>query len=189
MPYSHSKHLAEQEVRAAVAQGLSAVMVNPVAVFGPGDHYMISSSMVVELARHSLPAVPPGGAAVADIDAVVAGHIAAAERGRDGERYILGGENLTYRQIAATVSEIVGRNPPRWTIAGWLLPPVAGCLDAFNRLSRRTPVASGEQIRLSGYNVFFKSDRAIRELGYPILPFRAAAEKAYHWYRAHGYLE
>jgi dihydroflavonol-4-reductase len=188
MPYSHSKHLAEQEVRAAVAQGLSAVIVNPVAVFGAGDHNMISSSMVVELARRPLPAVPPGGIAVADIAAVVAGHLAAAERGRDGERYILGGENLTYRQIAAVVSEVVGRAAPRWTIPGWVLPPAAACLDAYNRVSRRTPIASGEQVRLSGYNAFFKSDKAMRELGYPILPFRAAAEKAYLWYREHGYL-
>jgi dihydroflavonol-4-reductase len=188
MPYSHSKHLAEQEVRAAVAQGLSAVLVNPVAVFGAGDHYLISSSMVVEIARHALPAVPPGGIAVADIDAIVVGHIAAAERGREGERYILGGENLTYRQIAAIISEIVGRRPPRWTLPGWLLPPAAATLDAYNRISRRTPIASGEQLRFSGYNVFFKSDKAVRELAYPILPFCAAAEKAYHWYRDHGYL-
>ncbi len=187
--YGHSKYLAEQEVQRGVARGLPAVVVNPAVVIGPGDHYMISGSIIVELARHALPAVPPGGVCMADIDAVVAGHIAAAECGRVGERYILGGENLTYREIAATVAEVVGRHGPRLTLPRWLLLPAAGAVSAYSRFSARPPMMSSDQIRLSVHNAFFSSEKARRELDYPILPFRAAAARAYRWYAEHGYLK
>lgn len=186
--YAHSKYLAEAEVLKAPAQGLAAVIVNPAVVIGPGDHNLISGSLIVEMARRPLPAVPPGGICVADVDAVVQGHLAAAERGRSGERYILGGENLSYSQMAGIICEIVGRRPPALTLPGWLLPPAAFTLDAFNRISPRAPLASGDQLRLSAHTAYFDSSKAIRELGYPLLPFRNAAERAYLWYREHGYL-
>lgn len=185
--YAHSKHLAELEVARAVKLGLPAVIVNPAAVMGPGDHNLISGSLIVEMAKRPLPGCPPGGLCMVDIDAVVAGHLAAAELGRVGERYILGGENLTYRQITAIISDIVGTRPPAWIIPGWALPPAATVLDLANRFIPR-PMASGDQLRLSAHNVFFDSGKAVTELGFPILPFREAAERAYHWYREHGYL-
>ena len=186
--YADSKHRAEEEVLRAVERGLPAVIVNPAAVYGAGDHNLISGSMVLEFARHSMPLVPPGGLCVADIDAVVQGHIAAAERGRVGERYILGGENLTHLQVAGAICEVVGRRAPRWTAPSWVLPPAALAVDAINRLNFGPPVVSGEQIRLAARNFFFDSSKAVRELNYPLLPFRDAARKAYVWYREHGYL-
>lgn len=187
--YADSKHRAEQVVYRAIEQGLDAVIVNPAAVIGPGDHYLISSSMVIEFAQRPIPAVPPGGVCLADIAAVVQGHITAAERGRTGERYILGGENLSNQQVAATICEIAGRPAPRWTIPGWLLGPAALTVDALNRISPRPPVVSGEQLRLAAHNVFYDSGKAVRELSYPLLPFRNAAERAYRWYLEHGYLK
>jgi dihydroflavonol-4-reductase len=186
--YADSKHQAEGEVYRAIERGLPAVIVNPVAIIGPGDHYLISSSMVVEFARRPIPAVPSGGLCVADIDAVVQGHLTAAERGRVGERYILGGENLTHLQTAAIICAIAGRPAPRLTIPAWLLGPVAAAVAAFNRINPRPPVVSGEQLRLAAYNVFYDSSKAVAELGYPLLPFRPAAERAYHWYLRHGYM-
>jgi len=188
LAYADSKHRAEAVVQRMVKLGLDAVIVNPAAVFGPGDHYQISGSMIVELARRRLPAVPTGGLCVVDIEAAVRGHIAAAERGRTGERYILGGENLTHRAIAATICEVVGQTPPRWTIPGWALPPAAAGVDAFNRVNPRPPTFSGDQMRLSAANLFFDSSKAKRELAYPMLPFRGAVERAYAWYMAHGYI-
>ncbi len=187
--YGDSKHLAELEVMRAVERGLPVVIVNPAAVIGPGDHYLISSSMVVEFAKRSLPVVTPGGLCMVDVDAIVAGHLAAAERGRVGERYILGGENLTHRQIAATICDIAGRPAPRLTIPRWALGPLASMVDAFNRINPRPPVVSGEQLRLGAYNVYCDSSKAVAELGYPLLPFRPAAERAYRWYLEHGYLK
>jgi len=188
LAYADSKHRAEAVVQRLVKLGLDAVIVNPAVVLGPGDHYQISGSMIVEFARRRLPAVPAGGMCVVDIDAVVQGHIAAAERGRTGERYILGGENLTHRAIAATICEVVGRAPPRWTIPGWVLPPAAAGIDVFNRINPKPPTLSGDQTRLSAVNFFFDSNKAKRELAYPMLPFRGAVERAYSWYKTHGYI-
>ena len=186
--YADSKHLAEAVVQQAVARGLSAVIVNPGAVYGAGDHNLISGSMVLEFARRRIPFVPAGGLCVVDVDAIVLGHLAAAERGRVGERYILGGENLTYLEIAADICAVVGRRPPRATVPAWTLPPAALAVDAINRLHISPSVVSGEQIRMAALNVFYDSTKAVRELTYPLLPFRGAAERAYAWYRQHGYL-
>jgi dihydroflavonol-4-reductase len=187
-PYADSKRLAEEEVQRAVAQGLVAVIVNPAVVIGAGDHHLISGSIIVQLARRPLPIVPPGGVCVADVDAVVQGHLLAARLGRPGERYILGGENLTYREIADVVAAMVSRAGPRRTIPGWMLGPAGGAVTAYNRVSRRSPVLNGQQVRLSRYNLFFDSSKAVRELGYPLLPFCGAAAKAYRWYRDNGFL-
>lgn len=186
--YADSKRMAEEEVQRAVARGLDAVIVNPATVIGAGDVYVGSGSLVVAIARGRMPVVPPGGMCVVDIDAVVHGHLAAAERGRTGERYILGGENLSHRRIAQVVAEVVGTRAPRLVAPRVVLRPAAVAVDALNRVSRRPPLISGEQIRLSGINFFFNSGKAMRELGYPLMPFREAARKAFVWYRAHGYV-
>lgn len=188
LAYADSKHRAEAIVGRLVQLGLDAVIVNPAAVFGPGDHHLISGSMIVEFARRGLPAVPPGGLCVVDVEAVVQGHLAAAARGRTGERYILGGENLSFHQIAATICAVVGRPAPRWTIPGWAIPPAARAIDLFNRFNPKPPTVSGDQARLSACRVFFDSSKAVRELDYPLLPFRGAVERAYAWYKAHGYI-
>jgi dihydroflavonol-4-reductase len=187
--YADSKRLAEEEVRRAVARGLDAVIVNPATVIGAGDVYVGSGSLVVEIARGRMPAVPPGGMCVADIDAVVQGHLAAAERGRTGERYILGGENLSHRRIAQVVAQVVGRRAPRLVVPSVMLRPAAAAVDTWNNVSRRPPLISGEQVRLSGVNFFFNSSKAMRELGYPLMPFRDAARKAFAWYQEHGYIK
>jgi dihydroflavonol-4-reductase len=186
--YADSKHRAEEEVRRAIVRGLAAVIVNPAVVIGAGDQYLVAGQLGIEVARGRLPAVPPGGVCVVDVDAVVQGHIAAAERGGIGERYILGGENLSYREIVATVASMTGRPAPRRTLPRRVLPLVGALVDAANRVGPRPQPVSGEQLRLSARDVFFDSGKAVRELGYPLLPFRGAAEKALHWYTEHGYL-
>ncbi len=188
LAYADSKHLAEAEVRAAVAQGLDAVLVNPAVVIGAGDHYLVSGSLIVEMARGRVPAVPPGGFCVADVEAVVAGHLAAAECGRTGERYVLGGENLAYREVSEIVAQIVGRPAPALDLPRWALGPFARAVDAFNRVNPRPPLVSGEQVRLSGVNYYFDCSKAVRELNYPILPVRGAVARAYAWYRQHGFI-
>jgi dihydroflavonol-4-reductase len=186
--YADSKHEAEQTVRRATDRGLAAVVVNPAIVIGAGDQYLIAGQLGLEVARGRLVAVPPGGVCMVDVDAVVQGHIAAAERGRVGDRYILGGENLSYREIVATIASMTGRPAPRRTLPRGALPLLGAVVDAANRLGPRPQPVSGEQIRLSARKVFYDSGKAARELGYPLLPFRGAAEKALHWYNEHNYL-
>jgi dihydroflavonol-4-reductase len=186
--YADSKRRAEEEVQRAVDRGLAAVIVNPAIVIGAGDQYLIAGQLGLEVARGRLFAVPPGGFCVVDVDAVVQGHIAAAERGGVGERYILGGENLSYREIVATIAAMTGRPAPRRTLPRQALPVLGAIVDAANRISPRPQPVSGDQLRLSAWDFFFDSGKAVRELGYPLLPFRGAAENALRWYREHGYL-
>jgi dihydroflavonol-4-reductase len=135
-----------------------------------------------------VPGWTPGYNNFVDVRDVARGMMMAAERGKSGERYILGGENLTYREIADIVAAMVSRAGPRRTIPGWMLGPAGGAVTAYNRVSRRSPVLNGQQVRLSRYNLFFDSSKAVRELGYPLLPFSGAAAKAYRWYRDNGFL-
>jgi dihydroflavonol-4-reductase len=186
--YADSKHRAEEAVWRTVDRGLAAVIVNPAVVIGAGDQYLIAGHLGIEVARGRLAAVPPGGVCVVDVDAVVQGHMAAAERGRVGERYILGGENLSYREIVATVASMTGRPAPRRTLPRRALPLLGAIVDVANRVSPRPQPVSGEQLRLSARDVFFDSGKAVRELDYPLLPFRGATEKALRWYKEHGYL-
>jgi dihydroflavonol-4-reductase len=186
--YADSKRQAEAVVRDAVARGLSAVIVNPAVVIGAADHYLNSGSLVIAYARGNLPVVPPGGMCIADVDAVVAGHLAAAEHGRAGERYILGGENRSYREVTALIAAVAGVRRPRVVVPSALLGLVAAGIDAVNRINPRPPVISAEQVRLSRINFFFDSSRAVRELGYPLLPLRDAIEKTLAWYRANQYV-
>jgi len=187
-PYGHSKYLAELEVGKAVEQGLPAVIVNPTIVIGPRDVNFVSGSLIRAAARGQLLVVTPGGSNYVHVDDVVAGHLAAAERGRVGERYILGGENLSHWEAAQIIASVTGGPRPRLVLPDWSLPPLARVIDAFNALSPRPPLVAGEQILLGGETFYVDNSKAVRELGLPQTPFRQAAGDAYNWYREHGLL-
>lgn len=187
-PYGHSKHLAELEVAKAVEAGLPAVMVNPTIVIGPRDINFVSGSLIRASARGQLRVVPPGGSNIIHVDDVVAGHLAAAEHGRIGERYILGGENLSHWDAAVTIASVTGGPRPKLVLPHWTLSPLAHAMDAFNAISRRAPLMAGEQILLGGETFYVDSSKAVYELGLPQTPFRQAAADAYAWYRENGLL-
>lgn len=187
--YSDSKRLAEEHVREAISKGLDAVIVNPGQVIGPGDRGMYMGNIVRFLKKGFVRAVTAGGMCMVDVDAVVAGLLAAAEKGRTGERYILGGENLSYMEIAGTVAEAVGRPPPRHVIPGWLLPPAALVVDALNAINRQSTTISGEHVRWGSDTLYYDSGKAIAELDYSIRPFREALFRAFDWYLENGYLD
>jgi dihydroflavonol-4-reductase len=187
--YKRSKFLAEEVARGFARQGLPVVIVNPSTPVGAGDIKPTpTGQMIVDFLRGRMWAYLPTGLNLVDVDDVAAGHLLAAERGRAGERYILGGENLPHRQIAATVAAVAGVRAPRLVAPRGLLGPAAVVVDGFSRVSPVALPINGEQLRLSGVDFYFDSSKAVRELGYPIMPFRAAVEKAHRWYREHGYL-
>ena len=187
-PYGHSKHLAEQEVQSAVAQGLDAVIVNPTVVLGPRDVNQISGSIILEAARGLVRFVPPGGVNYVDVGDVVAGHIAAARRGRVGERYILGAHNLSHAEAIPIICRVVGRRPPRLQIPGWMLPPAAVVVRAARALFGRPRALDESQVRLLGAEIYADAGKARRELDLPQTPFLEAVQEAYNWYNKHGYL-
>ncbi len=188
MAYADSKRLGEIEVRQAIARGLNAVIVNPAQVMGPGDHGMYMGNIFKSSLRGTFMAVPIGGLCVVDAHAVVLGLMSAADKGRCGERYILGGENLSYMEIAQTLANIVGKKPPRYIVPNWVLKPTAMVVDAFNHVTKIPATICGEHVRLGAEFLYYDSSKAQAELDFPILPFSDAAQRAYDWYRANGYI-
>lgn len=187
-PYAHSKHLAEIEVRRACDAGLECVIVLPTVSMGPRDLNLISGSIIVEAARGLARVFPPGGSNFVAVEEVVAGHIAAARQGRVGERYILGGENLPYRQATAIVCEIVGRPAPKIGLPAWGLGPLAVAVRGARAIFGNRIPFDDWHVRLSGINLYFDPQKAVRELGLKIVPFRRAAKNAFDWYNENGYL-
>jgi len=179
-PYAFAKHSSELEVLRAVELGLEAVIVNPSAVFGAGDWYRTERSLVAYMARGGLVPVIAGGVNAVHIDDVVAGHLAALERGIPGERYILGGENLTLAELLRITAEVVGKPPPRIHLPLGLVPPVRWLLDALRR-RLRLPIEPS-LLWLAGYYFFYDTRKAQMQLGLPApRPYRQAAHETYVW--------
>ncbi len=187
-PYGHSKWLAEELVRERVKTGQDIVMVNPAAIVGARDINWISGSILREAKRRHIPVIPQGGVNFVAVQDVVAGHIAAVEKGRSGERYILGGENLTNRQTTEMACEIADVKLPRLTQPRWTIPLAGWVLDVIARIVGPKLPLSGEQMRLTAEYIYFDSSKARRELGLPHTPVRQALQECYDWYVAHGYL-
>ena len=160
--YADSKHRAEAEVQRAVAKGLDAVIVNPAVVIGAGDHYLISGSIVIEMYRGRVPGNPPGGMCVVDVDAVVQGHLAAAERGAPANAISWVAKTCRTARVAEIVGEVVGRRAPALDLPALGARPAAAIVDAFNRVNPRPPIVSGEQIRLSAINLLFRLQQGCR---------------------------
>ena len=187
-PYGHSKWLAEEIVRERVKAGQDIVIVNPAAIVGARDINWISGSILREAKRGHIPVIPQGGVNFVAVQDVVAGHIAAVDKGRAGERYILGGENLTNRQTTAMACSIVGVRPPRFKQPRWTIPLAGRALDVIEKIAGPKLPLSGQQMRLTAEYLYFDSSKARRELGLPHTPVQQALQECYDWYVEHGYL-
>lgn len=181
-PYGHSKRLAEREVQNAVAAGLPAVIVNPGVVIGARDVHHGTGALVLEAARGRLRAAPPGGVNFVAAQDVARGHIAAAELGRIGDRYVLAGENLTYLDAFATICEVVGRPPPSVVLPRWTMPVAAALAAGISILAGPRLPVNATQLRLSMARIFVDGRRARADFGLSSTPFETAVEQAYDWY-------
>lgn len=188
--YKRSKFLAEEEARRlAREERLPVVIVNPSAPFGPRDIKPTPTGrIVVEAARGKMPAYVATGLNVVHVDDVAEGHLLAYQRGRVGERYILGGENLTLLQILSVVAGLAGRRPPRLRVPRSALIPAAWIAEAVARISRREPRLTRDSAHMAGRYMFYSSEKACRELGFTARPAAEALRDAYEWFRANGYL-
>jgi dihydroflavonol-4-reductase len=188
-PYQRSKFLAEEMAREYVRQGLSVVIVNPSTPVGVGDHKPTpTGQIIVDFLNGRMPAYVDTGLNIVDVEDVAAGHLSAAEQGRIGERYILGGENLTLRQVLDLLADVSGRPRVRFRLPHSVALAWSYVDVALARLNpHRTPAATPEKVRLSRRHEFFDPSKAIRELGLPQTPAREALRKAVEWYRTHGY--
>jgi len=187
--YKRSKYLAEELVRDAARTGFSAVIVNPSTPIGPGDVKPTPTGQIVlDAARGRTPAYVDTGLNIVHVDDVAAGHLLAFHRGRAGERYILGGQDMTLREILAQIAQLVGRKPPRIRLPHAALLPIALVAEAFAKASGRGTRITVESVRMSRRRMFFSSAKAIRELGYSSRAPLAAFEDALAWFRERGLL-
>ena len=190
-PYKRSKFAAEEVARGlARERGLPVVIVNPSTPVGAGDIKPTPTGrLIVEAARGQMPAFVDTGLNIVHVDDVAEGHLAAAENGRIGERYILGGENLALAEILAEISEVVGRRPPRLRVPHSVLFPVAIGAELAARVTGRDPFVTLDGVRMSRKKMYFSSEKASRELGYAPRPAREAIANAVGWFKANGYLK
>jgi dihydroflavonol-4-reductase len=190
-PYKRSKFLAERVVDELVAgHGLPAVIVNPSTPVGPGDVKPTPTGrIIVEAAKGKMPGYVDTGLNIVHVDDVAAGQLLAAERGRVGERYILGGENLSLAEILTEVARVVGRRPPVLKIPYAVVLPIAAGAEMMARITGREPFTTLDGVRMSRKKMYFSSAKAMRELGYAPRPAREAIADAIAWFEANGYLK
>src|SRR5438128_790169 len=177
--YKRSKFMAEEEVMQAVANGFPAVVVNPTTPVGPGDWKPTPTGrIIIDFLNGRMPAYVDTGLNFVPVEDAAAGHLLAAGRGRIGERYILGGENLTLKQALEILSQVSGRPAPRVRVPH-ILALAAGYADAaLSRLMRREPQIPHEGVRMARHSMFVNSERARAELGFSLGPVTAAFKRA-----------
>lgn len=187
--YKRSKFLAEQEVLQLARTGLPVVIVNPSAPVGEGDIKPTPTGrMIVDFMKGRMWAYIDAGMNLVDVDDVAMGHLLAMDRGRPGERYILGHENLTLLEIFEHLSRLTGIPAPRLKLPRWAVLPLA----RLNRwvsdyVTHRPPRIPLEGVRMAKYRMHYDCTKAVRELGLPQTPIEISLEKAVRWFKTHGY--
>jgi len=190
-PYKRSKYLADVEARRLAAEdGVPVVVVNPAAPFGARDIKPTPTGrMVVEFGRGRMPAYIDTGLNVVHVDDVASGHLLAHQRGVVGERYILGGDNMSLRDILATLAAHLGRSAPRIRLPRAPLFPIAWASEAIGRLAGFEPALTIDALRMAKRPMYYSSDKARRALGYDPRPGTDALRDAADWYRDNGYFK
>ncbi len=191
--YKRSKYLAEEVVREAareaLREGMSVIIVNPSTPVGPGDVKPTpTGQLVLDAAAGRMPAYVDTGLNIVHVDDVAAGHLLAYERGQAGERYILGGDDMSLREILALIAALVGRRPPRVRLPYGLVLPIAYLAEGYGALTGRSGRITLEGVRMSRKRMFFSSSKAARELGYRSRPPVEAFADAVRWFRETGLL-
>ncbi|CBE67130.1 MAG: NAD-dependent epimerase/dehydratase family protein [Candidatus Methylomirabilis oxygeniifera] len=187
--YKRSKFLAEEEARKAALRGLPIVIVNPSTPVGPRDIKPTPTGrIIVDFLNRRMPAYIDTGLNFIDVDDVAKGHLLAAERGRVGERYILGRSNLTLQRLFAVLGQIAKLPPPRVRLPYRLIVPLAYGNHWLSSFTRKPPRIPLEGVKMAKRRMFFDASKAVRELGLPQSPIERALEEAVRWFTDHGYV-
>lgn len=189
--YKRSKFLAEQEALKAAARGVQVVIVNPSTPVGPNDIKPTETGRIItRFLNDQMPAYLDTGLNLVDVDDVAEGHILAAEKGKVGEKYILGNRNMTLREILETLSRLTGKPAPRGKIPYGVALGVAHINQFFSgTLLGREPGVPVEGVRMAGKIMFFDASKAVRELGLPQTSVEEALARAVRWFCDHGYVK
>ena len=187
--YKRSKVVAERLVEDMAARGLPVVIVNPSTPIGPRDvRPTPTGRIIVEAARGKMPAFVDSGLNLVHVDDVARGHVLALEKGRVGERYILGGQDVALGAMLAEVARLVGRKPPTVTLPRGPLYPLAWVNEQIARITGKEPFLTLDGLRMSKHHMFYTSAKAERELGYRARDHREALADAIAWFRDRGML-
>lgn len=187
-PYASSKWAAEERLRAAVADGQDAVILNPGVVVGPGDLNAISGTFLLEVQRLQwLVPISPGGLGAIDVRDVAVGHLAAARNGQAGQRYILSAENLTYREWYRRIAAALEVAAPRVGVPRRAIPVIAPAITTAKRLGLPIP-ADATQVRMSAHYQWYDNRKMREQLGPPTISLDQSLRDAAAWYRDHDLL-
>lgn len=188
-PYARTKYEAQGKVMGFAEKGLDVIIVNPTYMIGPFDVKPSSGRMIVEVARGRAVGYPGGGNNFVDVQDVVEGMISAMEKGKRGEMYILGHENLSYKEMFTRIARVVGAKPPRVLIPypiAWLGGIIGGI---YGYISRMEPNLNPATARMGYVPHYFSARKAVRELNLPQTPIDRAIKRAYTWFVENGYLK
>lgn len=187
--YKRSKYLAEEVAREAAAAGMPVVIVSPSTPVGPGDVKPTpTGQLVLDAAAGRMPAYVDTGLNIVHVEDVAIGHLLAYERGKAGERYILGGQDMSLREILGVIAALVGRAPPRLRLPHGVVLPLAYLAEGIARLSGRSGRITLEGARMARKRMYFSSAKAAHDLGYAARPAVQAFEDAIRWFRDNGLL-
>jgi len=187
--YKKSKLVAERLVERMAGEGLPVVIVSPSTPIGPRDIKPTPTGrIIVQAANGGMPAFVDTGLNLVHVDDVARGHLLALEKGRVGENYILGGEDVRLKDMLGVIAPLVGRKPPRIRLPRGPLYPLAFGAEAMARLTGKEPFLTADALKMSKYHMFFSSGKAQRELGFSARPWQQAIEDAVNWFRAAGYI-
>jgi dihydroflavonol-4-reductase len=188
--YTRSKHLAELEVMKLYKQGLPVVIVNPSMVIGIRDIKPTpSGKLIIDAINKKMPGYIEGGINVVDVEDVARGHILAADKGKNGERYILGNENMTVSNFFKLVAEVSKVAPPKMKIPYRAAIMLGYGYQFLSHFTRKQPVITIGQVRTGSSYAFFDCSKAVRELGFNQTPIKTTMEKAVSWFRDNGYVK
>jgi len=186
--YKKSKFLAERAAERFLSQGLPLVIVNPSTPVGPMDIKPTpTGKIVVDFLNRKMPAYLDTGLNLIDVATCARGHLLAADRGRIGQKYILGNENLTLARIFAILSEITGLKPPRIRLPYYPILLAAYANHAISAVTGREPLIPLAGVQMAKKFMYFDTGKAVAELGLPLTPIEGSLERAVKWFREHGY--
>ena len=183
LEYARTKHLSEVEVAEAVSKGLDCVIVNPAFVFGAGDINFNAGRIIKDIYNRKLPFYPLGGICVVDVEIVAETIITAMKKGKTGERYILGGENVSYKQLADTISKITGAPRVHFPLPFWMAKILKLALDLYKNKNRISKLFNMSMFGVASHFLYFDSAKATRELNMQYEPHEHSIRNAYEWYR------
>ncbi|MGH9796408.1 MAG: hopanoid-associated sugar epimerase [Candidatus Acidiferrales bacterium] len=187
--YKRSKFLAEQEALQAAQRGMRVVVVNPTTPIGPGDWKPTPTGrLIVDFLSGRMPAYVDTGLNIVPVEDAARGHLLAAERGQSGQRYILGGRNMTMREILEALARVTGRPAPRVRLPHAVALAAAYADTAWCRMLGREPRIPIDGVRMSRHRMFVDCSRATRELGFAAGAPEAALASAARWYEENGYV-